>query len=80
MADETVRDIRAAAELRKLELEVEKLKLDIASAGRVQRFELALRLLPALTILTAVLGFAFTVWQYRAEQACRMAGPLAPWR
>jgi hypothetical protein len=67
MADEGA-NARSALELRKLELEVEKLRLDVANATRVSRFEPALRLLPTITILVTVLGFAFSVWQYRAEQ------------
>jgi hypothetical protein len=60
---------RASLELRKLELEVEKLRLDVASVQRVKRFELVLRLMPTLTIIVTVLGFAFSVWQYTREQA-----------
>jgi hypothetical protein len=69
MADETILSARPAVELRKLELEVEKLKLDITSSARIQRFDLVLRLMPALTIMVTVLGFVFTVWQYSHEQA-----------
>jgi hypothetical protein len=65
MADESARSV---LELRRLELEVEKLKLDVANATKISRFEPALRVLPTLTILVTVLGFAFSVWQYRAEQ------------
>jgi hypothetical protein len=54
---------------RKLELEVERLALEVANARRTQRFELILRLLPSLTIMVTVLGFGFSVWQYNREQA-----------
>ncbi len=60
---------RVSMESRKLELEVEKLALDVASARRVRRFDLLLRLLPSLTIMVTVLGFGFSVWQYTSEQA-----------
>jgi type II secretory pathway pseudopilin PulG len=60
---------KAPMESRKLELEVQKLTLDVASARRIQRFELVLRLMPSLTILVTVLGFAFSVWQYSSDQA-----------
>ena len=60
-------------EARKLELEVEKLSLDEAAARRIQRFELVLQLMPSLTIIVTVLGFAFTVWQYTNEQAANRA-------
>jgi hypothetical protein len=54
---------RASLESRKLELEVEKLSLDVVSARRIQQFELVLRLMPSLTIMVTVLGFGFSVWQ-----------------
>jgi hypothetical protein len=69
MSEDTQREARAVLELRKLELDIEKLKLDVGTAARLRRFDLALRLLPTITILVSVLGFAFTVWQYVAEQA-----------
>ncbi len=69
MGTEPASDGAGSLEARKLELEVERLALDIASARRIRRFDLALRLMPSLTILVTVLGFLFTVWQYRDEQA-----------
>jgi hypothetical protein len=55
-------------DLRKQELEVEKLALDVAAAKRIRRYELMLQLMPSLTIIVTVLGFAFSVWQYTTEQ------------
>jgi hypothetical protein len=69
MENEAGAGVRASLESRKLELEVEKLGLDVASARRIQRVELVLRLMPSLTIMVTVLGFAFSVWQYSSEQA-----------
>jgi hypothetical protein len=66
--DEHSPDSRPTLELRKLRLEVERLELDVASATRLRRFDLLLRLLPTLTILVTVLGFVFSVWQYRVQQ------------
>ena len=60
---------RPEAELQKLRLEIQKLTLDVASARKFARLDSALRLLPTATILVTVLGFMFSVWQYRAEQA-----------
>lgn len=59
----------ASLDSRKLELEIEKLALDVASAREVQRFNLVLRLMPSLTIMVTVLGFGFSVWQYSSEQS-----------
>ena len=58
----------AVLSARKLELEIEKLTLDVATLRRVRRFELILRLMPSLTIMVTVLGFAFSIWQYSSEQ------------
>jgi hypothetical protein len=69
MAAEIDPSARSSLETRKLELEVERLKLEVASTAKLQRFELTLKWLPTLQILVTVLGFAFTIWQYRAEQA-----------
>ena len=62
--DENTTDTRAAIELQKLKLEVQRLELEVANTTRMRRFELLLRLLPTVTILVTVLGFAFSVWQY----------------
>lgn len=69
MENEDGTGARALLESRKLELEVEKLSLDVASKRRLQRYELVLRLMPSLTIMVTVLGFGFSVWQYSSEQA-----------
>jgi len=61
--------VSASLQARKLELEVEKLSLDVANARCTQRIELLLRLLPSITIMVTVLGFGFSVWQYYSEQA-----------
>ena len=66
--DENTTDTRAAIELQKLKLEVQRLELEVANTTRMRRFELLLRLLPTVTILVTVLGFAFSVWQYRVQQ------------
>jgi hypothetical protein len=66
--DEAANSSRSEAELQKLRLEVQKLSLDVANASRTSRFELLLRFLPSATVLVAMLGLAFTVWQYRVEQ------------
>jgi hypothetical protein len=60
---------RPEAELQKLRLEIQKLTLDVAGARKFARLDVALRLMPTATILVTVLGFMFTVWQYRTEQA-----------
>lgn len=69
MENEDGTGARALLESRKLELEVEKLSLDVASKRRIQGYELVLRLMPSLTIMVTVLGFGFSVWQYSSEQA-----------
>lgn len=60
---------RPEAELQKLRLEIQKLTLDVASTRKLARLDVALRLMPTATIAVTVLGFMFTVWQYRTEQA-----------
>jgi hypothetical protein len=59
---------RSAAELEKLGLEIEKLRRDIASSVKLERYDLAIKLLPSLTVIVTVLGFAFTLLQYRVDQ------------
>jgi len=66
--DENAADTRSAIELQKLKLEVQRLELEVWNTRRLRRFELLLRLLPTVTILVTVLGFAFSVWQYRVQQ------------
>lgn len=53
---------RPEAELQKLRLEIQKLTLDIASARKLARLDVALRLMPTAAIAVTVLGFMFTVW------------------
>lgn len=60
--------VRAEAELEKLRLEIQKLKSEIAGTGRRRTVDSLVRLTPLLTVLVAVFGLAFTVYQYRAEQ------------
>jgi hypothetical protein len=59
---------RSEAELQKLRLEILKLQIEVASSERLQRLNLTIKLLPTVTVLVTVLGFVFTVWQYRSEQ------------
>jgi hypothetical protein len=66
--DETVDPLPSEVELQKLRLEVQKLQIEIASAEKLQRLNMFLQLLPTVTVLVAVLGLVFTVWQYRSEQ------------
>jgi hypothetical protein len=67
--DDDVMDTGGQLDLRKQQLEVEKLALEVAAAKRLRRYELVLQLMPSLTIIVTVLGFAFTVWQYTNEQS-----------
>ena len=60
--------VRSQAEQRKLDLEIQKLTREVESAANVARIDVALRLMPAITVLVTVLGFIFVVWQYRTEQ------------
>ena len=69
MENQAEAGVSASFVSRKVELEVEKLTLEVANARRTQRFDLVLRLLPSLTIMVTVLGFGFSVWQYYREQA-----------
>jgi hypothetical protein len=62
---------RPTAELEKLELEIEKLRREIASSVKLERFDLAIKLLPSLTVIVTVLAFGFSVWQYRMDQQAR---------
>jgi|SRR5882672_1752572 len=73
---EIVDPVRAEVELQKLRLEVLKLQIDVASSEKLQRLNLVLQVLPTVTVLLAVIGFVFTVWQYRSEQQERRAATV----
>lgn len=60
--------VRSQAEQRKLDLEIQKLTREVESAANLAGIDVALRLMPAITVLVTVLGFIFAVWQYRTEQ------------
>lgn len=60
--------VRSAVELEKLKLEVEKLKADIGKSGRGQILDSLVRLTPLISVLIAVFGVTFSVYQYNAEQ------------
>ena len=49
-------------------MEKPKLSREAADKERLSGLEFMLRVLPAITVLVTVLGFVFTVWQYRSEQ------------
>lgn len=65
---EIAEPVRSEVELQKLRLEVLKLQIEVASSERLRRLDLVMKLLPTVTVLVTVLGFVFTVWQYRSEQ------------
>jgi hypothetical protein len=60
--------VRSAVELEKLKLEIEKLKAEIARSGRSQILDSFVRLTPLISVLIAVFGVTFSVYQYNAEQ------------
>ena len=60
--------VRSAVELEKLKLEIEKLKADIAKSGQRQILDLLMRFTPLISVLIAVFGVTFSVYQYNAEQ------------
>jgi len=59
---------RSEAEFEKLQLEIAKLKAELANVKRVRTIDSLVRLTPLLTVLVAVTGFLFTIYQYRDEQ------------
>ena len=59
---------RSQAEFEKLQLEIAKLKAELANVKRVRTIDSLVRLTPLLTVLVAVTGFLFTIYQYRDEQ------------
>jgi hypothetical protein len=63
---EITNHVHSEAELQKLRLEIQQLQIDIANSERLRRFDLAMKLVPAVAVLVTVLGFVFTVWQYRS--------------
>jgi len=62
----------AAASARKLQLECEKLELELAaqraSAPKPSRRQVALQLVPALTALISIAGFLWGVWLYQGSK------------
>jgi hypothetical protein len=62
--------VMAQAQLEKLQLEVKKLRFDVESQGSTSfKAEKFMRFLPLATVLIAVGGFWFTVYQYNTQQA-----------
>lgn len=60
----------AEAQLQKLQLEIKKLKFDVEHLGGTSsQAEKFMRFLPLVTVLIAVAGFWFTVYQYNRQQA-----------
>ena len=60
----------AEAQLRKLQLEIKKLKFDVENLGSgSSQAEKFMRFLPLVTVLIAIAGFWFTVHQYNQQQA-----------
>jgi hypothetical protein len=61
--------VMAQAQLEKLQLEVKKLRFDVESQGSTSfKAEKFMRFLPLVTVLIAVGGFWFTVFQYNNQQ------------
>jgi len=56
------------AELQKIQLEIENLKLDIDSKEHLRKFGIVLQLLPLLTVIVAICGVVFSLWQFRSQQ------------
>jgi hypothetical protein len=56
------------SEAQKLQLEIENLKLDIDSKFHLRKFGVLLQLLPLFTVLVAVFGGVFSLWQYWSQQ------------
>jgi hypothetical protein len=60
----------AEAQLRKLQLEINKLTFDVESQGSTSfQAEKFMRFVPLVTVIIAVAGFWFTVHQYNQQQA-----------
>jgi hypothetical protein len=59
---------RSEAELEKIRLEIERLRIEIPNIRRSRSIDSVVRLTPLITVIIAVLGFTFSVYQYRAEQ------------
>jgi hypothetical protein len=59
---------QSEVKLERLALELKKLQIEVACAARAERWDLAIKLLPALTVLVTVLGFLFSISQFRSEQ------------
>jgi hypothetical protein len=60
--------VRSALELERLKLEIDKLKADVARSGRSQILDSLVRLTPLISVLIAVFGVTFSIYQYNAEQ------------
>ena len=60
----------AAAQLERLQLENEKLRLELAALRRVRPwYHLPVQIVPIVTALLAIAGFSWGIIQYRHEQA-----------
>lgn len=60
----------AEGQLQKLQLEIKKLNFDVENLGSPSsQAEKFMRFLPLVTVLIAVAGFWFTVYQYNRQQA-----------
>jgi hypothetical protein len=59
---------RSGAELEKLRLEIERLKIEISGSRRGRALDSIVRLTPLITVTIAVFGVLFTVYQYKEEQ------------
>jgi len=60
----------AEGQLQKLQLEIKRLKFDVENLGSPpSQAEKFMRFLPLVTVLIAVAGFWFTVYQYNRQQA-----------
>jgi len=60
----------AEAQFDKLRLEIQKLKFDVDSLGSTSfQAERLMRFVPLLTVIIAVAGFWFTVYQYNKQQS-----------
>ncbi len=53
---------RSEAELEKIHLEIEKLRIDIPNIRRSKSVDLVVRLTPLITVTIATLGFMFSVY------------------
>jgi hypothetical protein len=57
------------AELERLQLENERLRLELAERRHKPWYHLPTQIVPVVSALLAIAGFAFGIWQYAKEQA-----------